>query len=209
MVDGFITILINSCKENLLNKDKSSKIKAFVRNKNKFIVNKKVKNFPKNTDMDFLKDFNITPCDRNAARENQAEKSCCFLDNAFTGTNTRTPTQEQILFQDATLTYLYKHTSKLKIAALNINSIRNKFGEILLMLNKQTIDVLVIGESKLNITDDTKDFSHSAYELIRRDRTGKGVGGVLVYVKQNLKPSKVICDQVSEIINFTVIRKLV
>ena len=62
--------------------------------------------------------------------------------------------------------------------------------------------MLIIGESKLNAMDDTIDFRHNLYELIRRDRVGRDGGGLLIYVKLNYKPSNVIIDKISEMVSF-------
>ena len=192
---------LRSCQNNPLNENIS-----FIRNKEKFKTkNKNVGNFPKNLTKEFLKDFNLTPCDRNTAREKIADDSFVFMDTAFTGVATQAVTQEQNFFENQTTSFLSKHSRNLKIAALNINSIQNKFGDILFILNQQLADILVIGESKLDDTKDESLFQHPSYELFRRDRFGKGGGGLMVYVKRNLQPSRVFVDEVSEIISLIII----
>jgi hypothetical protein len=61
---------LKTCIHNPININTSPKIKAFIRNHIKFVVNKRVKNFQLDSNSNFLKDFNITPCNRNTVREN-------------------------------------------------------------------------------------------------------------------------------------------
>lgn len=145
-----------------------------------------MRNFPKRSDIEFLKGFNITPCDRNIAFEKLADESNVFLDQAFTGINTKAVSHERNSFEKTATTFLSKHWSNLKIAALNINSIEQKFVDILFVLNQQLVDVLVIGESKLNERLDESLFQHPSYETLRRDRVISGGGGVLIFIKKNL-----------------------
>ena len=192
---------LRSCQNNPINENIS-----FIRNNHKFNVKiNKVKNFfPKNLTTDFLKDFNISPCDKNILREKLADDSDVFMDTAFTGVATQAVTQQQNVFEKQSTCFLTKHSRNLKISALNINSIQNKIGDILFLLNQQLIDILVIGESKLDETKDESLYQHPSYELYRRDRVGKGGGGLMVYVKKNLQSSRVTFDNNSEIISLVI-----
>jgi hypothetical protein len=76
---------IKTCNSNPNSELKSPKIESFIHNGNKFIVNKRVRHFPKSDDINFLRDFNLTPCNKNIVRE--LDDSNVFMDKAFCGTN--------------------------------------------------------------------------------------------------------------------------
>ena len=83
-----------------------------------------------------------------------------------------------------------KHLNKILIGHLNINSIRNKFDELVVILNN-TIDILVISETKIDDSFPTNQFMIPGYQKpFRLDRNDQG-GGILVYVR-NCIPAKVI-----------------
>ena len=65
------------------------------------------------------------------------------------------------------------------IAHLNINSLRNKFGSLVQLVGGN-IDILVIGETKLDETFPKKQFIIEGFrEPYRNDRNGDG-GGVMI-----------------------------
>ena len=71
------------------------------------------------------------------------------------------------------------------IAHLNINSLRNKFDSLVQMITGN-VDVLVIGETKLDATFPNKQFMIKGFkEPYRKDRNDKG-GGVMVYVRDDI-----------------------
>ena len=75
--------------------------------------------------------------------------------------------------------------NRLVIGHLNINSLRNKF-ESLKMLIMGNIDILVITESKLDETFPTQQFSIEGYFLpYRVDRNSSG-GGIFIYVREDI-----------------------
>ena len=174
----------------------------FSRNNLKFSVNQDVKNLNSN-DINFLKDFNLTLVDRNTRLENLADQSMIFLDTGFSGVTNTNPL-EKCLYESTVSEYLNKFRNNLKIRALNINSLAKKFEDVLFLLNRQFVDVLVIGESKLNSKHDESEFEHPCYDIYRLDRLDSGGGGVLVFVKKNLFSSHVIFDPFSEMISFLI-----
>ena len=156
--------------------------------------------------MQFLNDFNLTPCDRNLRKEKLLDNSVIFLDQGFSG-NCQVNNKEKNVFEESVSSYLHKFTNNSRISSLNINSIDAKFEDILFFLNGQLVDILVINESKLSEKNDDSIFQHACYDFYRRDRPrdvekkGSG-GGVVVYVKKNLSSYCVTMDNDSEIISF-------
>ncbi|XP_068721569.1 uncharacterized protein [Montipora capricornis] len=73
-----------------------------------------------------------------------------------------------------------------KLASLNINKLTTHLDELKIFLVSNDIDVLAINETKLNeyITDN--EVSISGYDIVRRDRTTYGGGGVCFYVKKSI-----------------------
>lgn len=77
------------------------------------------------------------------------------------------------------------NVNRLVIAHLNVNSLRNKF-ESLKLLVKGNIDILVISETKLDESFPTPQFAIEGYSIpFRIDRNDRG-GGVLLYVREDL-----------------------
>ena len=79
------------------------------------------------------------------------------------------------------------------------------------MLNSQLVDFLVINETHFNVDDDSSDFAHPSYKLIRRDRRenpnkkNQGGGGIAVYVKKNIILVESFKDPTIELIRFIMI----
>lgn len=86
-----------------------------------------------------------------------------------------------------------KHPFNFQCAYLNINSFRNKYECIQEMLNDNLVDMLIIGETKLDDTFRDSEFSVDNYHLWRADRTSHG-GGILVYIRSDLA-----CDRKKEL----------
>ena len=72
------------------------------------------------------------------------------------------------------------------IAHLNINSIRYKFDSLVQLIDSN-IDILVIGETKLDSTFPMKtSFTINGFKTpYRKDRNGDG-GGVIIYVREDI-----------------------
>ena len=77
-----------------------------------------------------------------------------------------------------------KHSNRLVIAQLNINSIRNKFTSLSNMI-KDNIDILLISETKINSSFPTVQFHIDGYTIHRRDRN-ENDGGLLLYVREDV-----------------------
>ena len=151
------------------------------------------------SDVNFLSNMDISNLFSSDESDNSDDS---YLNQAFTANPKKALEFESALFEDEVTSVLKDTKNNFKISLLNINGIRNKFGEIVFILNKQLVDVLVINESKLTPLDDTSMFQHLNYELLRRDRlTDKG-GGVLVYVKKSLTITNLSHDDKNEIIHF-------
>ena len=84
-----------------------------------------------------------------------------------------------------------KNNNRIIIGHLNINSIRYKFEDLRLILNKN-VDILLISETKLDSSFPSKQFLLDGYSLPYRQNRSKNGGGILLYVKEGIptKPLK-------------------
>ena len=83
-----------------------------------------------------------------------------------------------------------KHPKNVLLSFLNINSIRNKF-ESLKCILKVYVDILAIGESKLDESFPTSQFLIEGYANPYRLDINGCSGGLLVYVNENI-PSRIL-----------------
>jgi hypothetical protein len=82
---------------------------------------------------------------------------------------------------------LLKSANGLKICHLNVNSVRNKFHDIVSLLIDCNIDVLALTESKLNPNRDLdSQFLIDGYNFSRFDRDYNNGGGTVIYIKQSI-----------------------
>ena len=70
----------------------------------------------------------------------------------------------------------------LKIASLNVNSLRKHIDEIRTML---LFDVFVINESKIDSTIPDSEINIPGHNIIRKDRNTHG-GGVVIYIREHI-----------------------
>ena len=82
-----------------------------------------------------------------------------------------------------------RNLNRLLFAHLNINSIRNKFDQLVAGV-KNNIDVFMISETKLANSFPKMQFHFDGYCVYSLDRNDHG-GGILVYVREDI-PSKLI-----------------
>ena len=86
-----------------------------------------------------------------------------------------------------------KNPSNLNFAYLNINSIRNKFENLISIINGN-VDVFMIAETKLDGSFPPSQFEiRGYYSPFRLDITKKS-GGLLVYIKSSIPSRKRSCD---------------
>uniref|UniRef100_A0A7M5XFX2 Endonuclease/exonuclease/phosphatase domain-containing protein n=1 Tax=Clytia hemisphaerica TaxID=252671 RepID=A0A7M5XFX2_9CNID len=80
----------------------------------------------------------------------------------------------------------FKNSSNFIISYLNINSIRNKFSDLQVLVEK-TFDVITIAESKLDESFPSSDFNLQGYQFppFRIDCTSNS-GGLLTFVKSGI-----------------------
>jgi hypothetical protein len=104
-----------------------------------------------------------------------------FFNSSHSSVNSSSTSESTDLLQDFGIKYL----RNLKIGHLNINSLGGtKFLEITKILHENILDVLVIGETKLNDYFPNNQFLLSGYKIFRKDRAfSKADGGVIIYVK--------------------------
>ena len=77
-----------------------------------------------------------------------------------------------------------QNINKIIIAELNINSIRNKFEQLVEYINKN-VDILLIVETKLDESLPINQFHIEGYQQFRVDRSSHG-GGLIFYVSNNI-----------------------
>ena len=82
-----------------------------------------------------------------------------------------------------------KNPSRLIIAQLNINSLRNKFDSLVRMLHNNP-DILLISETKIDFSFPTAQFQIEGYTTYRLDRNANG-GGILLYIWEDI-PSRLL-----------------
>ncbi|XP_060578354.1 uncharacterized protein LOC132735428 [Ruditapes philippinarum] len=71
------------------------------------------------------------------------------------------------------------------ISYLNINSIRYKFDDLQQILHDKLCDMLIISETKLDISFNNNLFTVDGYKMERRDRNSHG-GGIMTFVRADL-----------------------
>ena len=136
-------------------------------------------------DADVLGSYNLTIFDQtnqNLSYNNESSLNTDFLNTGFISYKNQPILQPTTTtgFQSSVRNFLKSHTDKLPVVLLNINSLVNKFHDILPMLNDNSLDILVLNETKLNDQDDSSFFEHQFYDMLRRDRQLKGGGGIIV-----------------------------
>ena len=92
---------------------------------------------------------------------------------------------------------LLKNVTKLIIAHLNINSLRNEF-EFLIPLIKDNINVLMVSETKLDESFPTSQFMINGFSApFRFNQNYKG-DGVILYIREDI-PSRVVSTESSQV----------
>ena len=71
-----------------------------------------------------------------------------------------------------------------KLASLNINKLTTHIDELRFFLAHNEIDILSMNAIKLNETIGDNEVNILGYDVVRRDRTTDGGGGVCFYVKK-------------------------
>lgn len=94
-----------------------------------------------------------------------------------------------------------KNPNRIIIGHLNINSIRNKFDQLKYLIN-DTMDILLISETKLNNSFPENQFLIEGYSRpYRLDRTEKG-GGIILYIREHIPSRKINVDFLPKIEGF-------
>ena len=119
----------------------------------------------------------------NNSCQNNDSNDCIEGDNVLNKSNGN---QNQL--SENLKAYRISNIGKIIIATLNINSLRNKFEELKMVMSGN-IDILIITETKLDKSFPTGQFLMEGYSTpFRLDRNGRG-GGILIYVREDL-PAK-------------------
>ena len=70
----------------------------------------------------------------------------------------------------------------IKICSWNCNGIKNRIGSLTDFLNRRDIDIMLLNDTRLAVTDKLKVSGYKAYRTDRRDRAG----GVAILVRCNI-----------------------
>ena len=102
---------------------------------------------------------------------------------------------------------LKKFSSKnnFKILHLNVNSLRNKIDQLLIILNLRIFDIVCLNETRLDyFLHPLSVLKSPYYNILRSDRDENNGGGVLVYVRNEYIISKSTISPVIEAIYFEI-----
>ena len=87
------------------------------------------------------------------------------------------------------------------IAHLNINSIRNKFCELKDLITSNSLNIVVLSETKIDYTFPKSRFQIPGYKVpYREDRNAHG-SGLLVYIKNSIKSKRINSFEENQIEN--------
>ena len=98
-----------------------------------------------------------------------------------------------------------KHSNRLVIAQLNINSLRDKFTLLSTMI-QDYVDLLLISETKTDSSFPTAQFHMDSSTIHRRDRDENG-GGLLLYIREDVPSALLKTDSEIELFVELTIRK--
>ena len=88
-----------------------------------------------------------------------------------------------------------KNPSNLNFAYLNINSVRNKFENLIEIINGN-VDIFTIAETKLDGSFPTAQSEVKRYYSPFRLNVINKSGGLLVYIKSSIPSRKLSCDDI-------------
>ena len=78
-------------------------------------------------------------------------------------------------------------TNYIRITHINLNGLRNKLNELISILEYRKSDVLLVSDSRLNEATPDVYIEIPGYKILRKDRSFKKGGGLVVYYRNNLK----------------------
>ena len=82
-----------------------------------------------------------------------------------------------------------ENTNRLVIGHLNINSLRNKFEALKLIVN-DNLDILIISETKLDDTFPVNQFTLDGYNHFRVDKNSNS-GGIIIFIREDVPCKKI------------------
>ena len=82
-----------------------------------------------------------------------------------------------------------RERNRLKCICFNARSIVNKQAELELLVHDENPDLIAITETWLRADIEDNEISLGSYSLFRKDRLNARGGGVLIYIRETLKPS--------------------
>ena len=123
--------------------------------------------------------------------DNASDSALCGLiyDHSILTNSNLNPLANSFIYDDkdccaAVRSLRTNNTGNIIIGHLNINSLRNKFSSLVELI-QGNLDILIIGETKLDKTFPDEQFKINGFKLYRKDRNEHG-GGVVIYVRADI-----------------------
>ena len=119
-----------------------------------------------------------TNCVHNLGNNNNWWCDLCFFKICF----------NELPFADKLIDYTFSLSKGLKIAHLNIQSLRNKIDHLNILLHDNNIDILCITETWLTNEIYDSEISIPGYSICRNDRDNleRGHGGIINYIRNGI-----------------------
>ena len=100
---------------------------------------------------------------------------------------TKTTAEEDRLHTDKFADKTSKHATRLLCGVANVDGIKTKLNEFRTIINKEDLDIFCVVETFAKALDHDKLFHIPGYQTHRQDRPLGRKGGVMMYIKNNLK----------------------
>ncbi|KAJ8719480.1 hypothetical protein PYW08_011655 [Mythimna loreyi] len=114
--------------------------------------------------------------------------SCSSSTSSFASADSGSPFRT---LHDNISSLFSKHPKNLNIAHINAQSVPGHYSDLLASFSSAHLDALLISETFLKPSLLSSHYALPGYVLVRNDRTGKGGGGVAIYIRADI-PHKII-----------------
>lgn len=118
--------------------------------------------------------------------------SCSTSDDDFLSAHSYSSVDSAV--NDDVSSVFSNYPNNLNVVHINAQSIPAHYPDLLATFTNENIDAILVSESFLKPSLPSLQFSLPGYILIRNDRTGKGGGGVAVYLRSNICYKIISCS---------------